>query len=209
MINEKSEIETKIQKSFNKIIGIDESGCSNFVGPVVVAAVVLPDTIPCPVNDCKQLTDNQLQKIYQTLRATVECHYEIVPASECDKELMKSEYNHIKKLCHKLNPEVVLIDYHSIPDKFHYLQYGVEKGDQICWSIAAASVVAKYIHDDYMKRLSTKYPEFNLVSNRGSMGQQLFNLTLEHGLTPEHRKNWVYSMAKKRGIDISTFKSYK
>jgi ribonuclease HII len=161
------------------------------------------------VNDCKQLTDGQLKKIYQQLIGSVEYYYEIVTASECDKELLKSEYNHIKKMCSKIKPDVVLIDYHSIPDKFHYIQCGVEKGDQVCWSIAAASVIAKYIHDEYMRDLALKYPEYNLASNRGSIGQQLFNLTLEHGLTPEHRRQWVYSMAKKRNINPIMFRSHK
>jgi len=209
MIEQKSKIETRIQTTFGRVVGIDESGCSNFCGPAIVAGVVLPKHgVPFPVDDCKKLTAVQLEKLYHQLIQAVTYDYEVISVTQCTKGLVKSEYDHIKKMCSRLKPDFVLLDYHSVPDKFHYPQWGVEGGDQRLWCVAAASVIAKYLHDEIMIGLDKQYPEFNWKSNKGSIGRQLFDLTVQHGFTPHHRKPWVYSMAQKMKVDPSTFTLY-
>ena len=209
MIHEKSVLEKKVQTLFPRVVGIDESGCANYVGPAIVAGVVLPKgDLPCSVDDCKKLTAHKLQQLYHILTKTVTYSYEIITVPECNKALLKSEYHHIKKMCAQLHPDFVLIDYHSIPDKFHYPQWGVEGGDEKLWCVAAASVISKYVHDQILIRLDKQYPEFNLKSNKGAVGQQLFDLTLQHGITSSHRQKWIYSTAEKKKIPIENIFNY-
>jgi len=203
MISRYSELEAKLSKSFSRIIGIDETNVCSYFGEVVVAGVILPKVISVKVNDSKKLSEESISRIAQTIMKTCEYFIDYVTPRECDNSLLKSEYNAIKRLCNKAKPEVVLIDFHSVPDRFHYLQYGVKGGDTICWSIAAASIVAKYIWNLKCKEYHKLYPEYNLIHNKGSFGNQLFNLTVKYGLTKHHRVEWIKSACIKKKIEFS------
>lgn len=202
-------IERKLSKSFNRIMGVDEVNVCSYFGEMVVAGVILPKTMPTWVCDSKFLNSTQIEKKAKILMKSVEYFIDTVSPRECDVSMLKYEYDSIKRLCAKATPDFVLIDYHSIPDKFHIPQWGVAGGDRILWSVAAASIIAKYVWNRKCKKYHKQYPEFDLIHNKGSFGSPLLELTKKYGITKHHRRRWLESTCMKKGIDITTFPKYK
>lgn len=201
--------ERKVKTIFNKIIGVDESGICCYVGPCVVAVVELPKQIPCSVDDCKKLDDETLKKLYYKIVSNCNYRFMYVTEKQCDESHTQYEIKHIKTMVGVLKPDFVFLDYISLPTKFNIPQWGIKKGDEKIWCIAAASVIAKYEHDEYMRKIDKEYPEYEFASNRGSFCNRLFDLTVKYGLTKYHRPSWVESAAKKKGVNFKKIKRRK
>ena len=90
----------------------------------------------------------------------------------------------------KKKPEFLLIDALSIPETCNIPQKAVIKGDQKCYSIAAASIVAKVVRDRLMKKFHLKYPEYNFESNKGYGTQEHIKALASIGPCPLHRRSF-------------------
>jgi len=207
-IKQLSDVERRVRSIFPRVLGVDEVNVCSYFGEVVVVGVVIPqdESLIIPVRDSKELTDTQISKIANQLMSTIEYYVEYVTPRECDKQLLQGEYRAIKRICKRAKPDFVFIDYHSIPDKFHIPQWGFQNADKELWSVSAASIIAKYIWNKKCEEYHKMYPEYNLISNRGSFGNQLFNLTVKHGLTKYHRVEWIKSACQKKRVDFSSIK---
>ena len=206
MLEDKSNIEKQVQTIFPRVIGIDEVNVCSYFGEVVVVGVILPKKIGVEVCDSKLLREHEIEKCAKRLIENVEYFIDYVSPKQCDKSLLKYEYGAIKRICIKAKPDFVFVDFHSIPNRFHIPQWGYKGGDSELWCVAAASIIAKYTWNELCKQYHLTYPEYNLIGNKGSFGNQLFDLTKEHGLTKFHRHNWIKSACGKKSIDFNTIK---
>jgi ribonuclease HII len=176
-------------------VGTDEAGRGCLSGPVVAAAVILPDDFQHSLlNDSKQLTEKQRQE----LRPYIEKHaiswaVSYVYQEKIDKiNILQSSilamHQSIKEL--KVTPEFIIVDgnkfnpFKDIPHKT------IVKGDAKFMSIAAASVLAKTYRDDYMEKIHTEFPEYNWKQNKGYPTKQHRAAIREHGITSHHRKSF-------------------
>ena len=87
-------------------------------------------------------------------------------------------------------PDYVLTDGFAVP-RIPCPALGVKKGDAVCLSIAAASIVAKVTRDDLMRRLDRRYPGFGFAEHKGYATPDHLAALRMHGPTQEHRLSFA------------------
>jgi len=175
--------------------GTDEAGRGCLSGPVVAAAVILPDDFSHPIlNDSKQLTENQRQM----LRAYIECHAIATSVSYVYQKKIDeinilqasilAMHKAIEQL--KVTPEFIIVDGNKFKPFKKIQHQTIVKGDTKFMSIAAASVLAKTYRDDYMKKIDLDFPAYNWKQNKGYPTKQHRDAIRAFGVTLHHRKSF-------------------
>ena len=180
---------------YNLIAGCDEAGRGCLAGPVVAAAVVLPDNIEIEgINDSKKLTPLQRLKLRDVIIDTALDYAIALVDNDVIDEInilnasILAMHKSIEQL--KTKPDILLIDgnrfkqYKDIPHEC------VIKGDSKYAQIAAASILAKTYRDELMTKLSAQYPHYEWNNNKGYPTQKHVKAILSNGLTPLHRKTF-------------------
>ena len=188
--------QTLRQSGLRVIAGIDEAGRGPLAGPVVAAAVILPDGFSHPIlTDSKKLSESQRDLLFQELtsRADVCWAAAVVEADEIDRiNILRATHQAMRRAATGLAlvPEHVLID--GLPVRpFPIPQTALVKGDALSFSIAAASVIAKVTRDRIMLEMDVLYPEYAFARHKG-YGTALHLERLQiHGPSPIHRKTFA------------------
>src|SRR5947208_11011025 len=178
-----------------RIAGIDEAGRGALAGPVVAAAVVLPEKFRHRrLNDSKQLAPELREGIYCELAANPEVRSTvgIVDSIEIDRfNILRASHRAMRLAIEALieQPEHVLID--GLPViPFPLPQTAIIDGDCISLSIAAASVIAKVTRDRIMRDFCAEFPQYCFDQHKG-YGTDLHLLRLhEYGPCPIHRRSF-------------------
>lgn len=174
------------------IAGIDEVGRGCVSGPVFAGAVILPKEFKSElIKDSKKLTDKKKKLAYDLIKKNaIDISYSMVSAKEIDKiNIQQATFlamnNAIDKL--KIKPEHLLVDGNLFESNFNIPYTCVIKGDNTYLSIAAASIVAKVLRDQYMIELHNLYPQYKWDSNKGYGSKYHMEKISEIGVTEEHR----------------------
>ncbi len=182
------------QRGFHLIAGIDEVGRGPLAGPVVAAAVVFPRGVGLPgVMDSKKLTAFQRERLSQIILAeALDFGVGCVQADEIDRiNILQSTFKAMMAAVHSLRtpPDHLLIDGpYRLPMPIS--QNGIPKGDQVCASIAAASIVAKVHRDRMMMDYDLLYPAYGFGKHKG-YGTAAHCRAIEiHGPCPIHRRSF-------------------
>src|SRR5438105_9969920 len=178
-----------------RIAGIDEAGRGALAGPVVAAAVVLPEKFRHRrLNDSKQLAPELREQIYCELVANPEVRWTvgIVDSVEIDRiNILRASHRAMRLAVEALiePPDHVLID--GLPViPFPLPQTAIIEGDCISLSIAAASVIAKVTRDRMMRDFCAHFPQYCFGQHKG-YGTELHLLKLhEFGPCPIHRRSF-------------------
>jgi ribonuclease HII len=178
-----------------RIAGIDEAGRGALAGPVVAAAVVLPEKFRHRrLNDSKQLAPELREEIYCELVSIGELSWGvgIVDSLEIDRiNILRASHRAMRLAIEALleTPDHVLID--GLPViPFPLPQTAIIDGDCISLSIAAASVIAKVTRDRMMRDFCARFPQYCFEQHKG-YGTELHLLRLhEHGPCPIHRRSF-------------------
>lgn len=178
-----------------RIAGIDEAGRGALAGPVVAAAVVLPEKFRHRrLNDSKQLAPELREEIYCELVANPELRWAvgIVDSIEIDRiNILRASHRAMRAAIETLMelPDHVLID--GLPViPFPLPQTAIVDGDCISMSIAAASVIAKVTRDRMMRDFCAQFPQYCFGQHKG-YGTELHLLKLhEFGPCPIHRRSF-------------------
>ena len=178
-----------------RIAGIDEAGRGALAGPVVAAAVVLPEKFSHRrLNDSKQLAPELREEIYCDLVSSSEVRWTvgIVDSVEIDRiNILRASHGAMRLAIEALieRPDHVLID--GLPViPFPLPQTAVVDGDCISLSIAAASVIAKVTRDRLMRDFCAQFPQYCFGQHKG-YGTELHLLKLhEFGPCPIHRRSF-------------------
>src|SRR6267378_8278329 len=177
------------------IAGIDEAGRGALAGPVVAAAVVLPENFRHRrLNDSKQLAPELRERIYSELVFDLQVRWTvgIVDSVEIDRiNILRASHRAMRLAIEALiePPDHVLID--GLPViPFPLPQTAIIEGDCISLSIAAASVIAKVTRDRMMREFCARFPEYCFGQHKG-YGTELHLIKLhEHGPCPIHRRSF-------------------
>lgn len=181
---------------FLTIAGVDEAGRGPLAGPVVVAAVILPDGFSHPkLNDSKKLTEKARERIFEELSIHPEvlsCVVE-VDAPEIDRlNILRATHEGMRRAACGLvrSPDHVLID--GLPvHPFPRPQTALVGGDGRSLSIAAASVFAKVTRDRRMQVLDQEYPEYAFAKHKGYGTALHLERLRAYGPCPIHRRSFA------------------
>ena len=177
------------------IAGVDEVGRGALAGPVVAAAVILPEKFRHRrLNDSKQLLPERREEIYRDLIAndSIAWAVGIVDSVEIDAiNILRATHKAMRAAIGALGvqPDHVLID--GLPVfPFPLPQTAIIDGDCYSLSIAAASVIAKVTRDTIMRDFCARFPEYCFSRHKG-YGTELHLIKLhEHGPCPIHRRSF-------------------
>ena len=178
-----------------RVAGIDEAGRGALAGPVVAAAIVLPEKFRHrKLNDSKQLAPDLREEIYGELTGNGEIVWAvgIVDSIEIDRiNILRATHRAMRAALAALSfpPEHVLID--GLPViPFPLPQTAIIDGDCYSLSIAAASVIAKVTRDRIMREFCARFPEYCFSQHKG-YGTELHLTKLhEFGPCPIHRRSF-------------------
>jgi ribonuclease HII len=179
-----------------KIAGIDEAGRGPLAGPVVAAAVILPDGFRHPgVDDSKKLTPQDREEIFGTItrRADVCWAVAVVEHDEIDRvNILRAAHEAMRRAVLMLatQPEHALIDGTPVRP-FPVPHTALVQGDGKSKSIAAASILAKVTRDRIMIRLDAEYPSYGFARHKGYATELHIERLKLHGPCPIHRKTFL------------------
>ena len=179
------------------ICGVDEAGRGPLAGPVVAAAVILPDDETfIYLNDSKKVTEKRREALYeQIVSKAVSYGIGIVSHDIIDEiNILQATYRAMREAVANMTvrPAVCLVDAVTIPGLGEDIeQVPIIKGDAKSVSIAAASVLAKVTRDRIMVELGTKYPQYGFEKHKGYGTKAHIEAIREFGPCPEHRRTFI------------------
>ena len=191
------EIEKELYKNgIKRICGIDEAGRGPLAGPVVVAAVIMPeDSFLEGVNDSKKVSEKKREKLYDEITSTaIAWSVGIIDQKEIDdinilNATKKGLTTVLKELCEK--PDIILVDALTGIDTLGIPYQSIIKGDAKSYSIAAASIIAKVTRDRIMRQCDEIYPEYGFEKHKGYGTKAHIEVIKTKGICPIHRKTFV------------------
>jgi len=181
-------------RGYQRIAGVDEVGRGPLAGPVVAAAVILPkEGIGEELFDSKKISSKKREHLYETiLTEAQEVGIGIIGQEEIDRlNVLQATLKAMALAIENLPtpPDFILIDGPhglrlSIPQK------PIRKGDQLCNSIAAASIVAKVTRDRMTQEWHQKYPQYNFAKHKGYGTKEHRRAIEKFGVCELHRKTF-------------------
>ncbi|MDG1040088.1 MAG: ribonuclease HII [Polaribacter sp.] len=175
--------------------GTDEAGRGCLSGPVVAAAVILPENFEHPfLNDSKQLTEKQRKELRPFIeKNALTFGVSFVDEKEVDKiNVLQASITGMQRSIAQLNPqpEFIIVDGNKFKPYKDIPHETIVKGDATYLSIAAASVLAKTYRDEFMEKIHQEFPMYNWKQNKGYPTKQHRNAIREFGITYYHRKTF-------------------
>ncbi|WP_022835964.1 ribonuclease HII [Salisaeta longa] len=177
------------------IAGLDEAGRGCLAGPVVAAAVILPEGCVLEhVQDSKTLSDAKRR----TARAEIEAKACAVAVGQCSPEEI-DELNILRAALTAMHraaeacdpaPDLLLVDGNQRIVGAPWPQHTIVKGDAKSQSIAAASIIAKTTRDDLMHALHETHPHYGWNTNVGYPTKQHYEGLAARGATSHHRQSF-------------------
>ncbi len=194
--------------SFCLPCGLDEAGRGPLAGPVVAAAVILPqrfyqaeqaEALAIRLTDSKKLSERQREAALAWVQR--HCFWAVSGASarEIDQiNILQASLLAMRRAALKLQTQLVrrgrgdaailaLVDGNKLPAGLPWPAQSVVKGDALCPSIAAASVLAKVLRDRAMQRLAHRYPIYGFEGHKGYPTAAHKAAISAAGVSPHHR----------------------
>ncbi|WP_058448870.1 ribonuclease HII [Legionella jamestowniensis] len=175
------------------IAGVDEVGRGPLAGPVVTAAVILHKPIE-GVTDSKKLTPLKRQELATKIKEEAYCFaYGRAEVEEIERLnihyatllAMKRAIEALPIQPHEIWIDGLFVPQVSIPCK------AIVDGDNLVPAIGAASILAKVLRDEEMKRMDLMYPGYGFASHKGYSTEMHRNALIELGPCAIHRKSFA------------------
>lgn len=176
------------------IAGVDEAGRGPLAGPLVIAAVVMPqEFFISGLNDSKQISASKRDKLYdEILQKALSVSVNIVSISNIDElNIYRATQQGMAEVLLHLDkqPDVALID--AMPVEAGDIKtVSFVHGDALSASIAAASIIAKVTRDRIMEKLDTLYPAYKFANNKGYGSKDHMQAIDQDGVTEWHRRSY-------------------
>ena len=183
-----------LAKGYRIVAGIDEAGRGPLAGPVVSAAVILPEDARLDgLDDSKKLTPAKRDQLYARLYAVARSiGIGVVDAAEIDRvNILQATLRSMAMAVANLSPQpdFLLID-GTFTIASDLSQQAIKKGDSLSASIAAASIVAKVTRDRMMGQADLLFPEFGFGRHKGYPTRNHREAIARHGCSPFHRRSF-------------------
>ena len=182
------------EAGFSRVAGCDEVGRGALAGPLVAAAVILPEGTEIPgLRDSKMCTKLQLRRLNEQIQETALAVSIVrVNPSTIDKDgLNPANKKALRQALKGLgaDPDYVLIDAFRLK-RLRWPSLAVKKADAVSKNVAAASIVAKVYRDAAMRRYHRRHPQYGFSSNVGYGTRAHWNALIEHGPCDIHRRSF-------------------
>ena len=184
------------KKGFEKICGIDEAGRGPLAGPVVVAGVIMPkDSFIEGVNDSKKVSEKKRELLYdKILDEAISYSVAIIGQDIIDEiNILNATKKGVTTVIEGLDvkPSLIVIDALEHIDTKGIPYESIIKGDAKCYSISAASIIAKVTRDRIMREWDKIYPQYGFAKHKGYGTSAHISAIKEYGLCPIHRKSFT------------------
>jgi ribonuclease HII len=192
-----------VKRGITRIAGVDEAGRGPLAGPVLAAAVVFPVEwiwrgLPAPlrkINDCKQLSAAAREIFYTELTSRPEIHFGIAQADArlIDQiNILQATHRAMNLALEQLRPP----PHHALVDglrvrTLRFPHTAIVSGDELSYSIAAASILAKVSRDRLMVEFDRQYPGYGFAGHKGYGTQAHLAVLKERGACPIHRQSFA------------------
>lgn len=189
--------------------GLDEAGRGCLAGPVVAAAVILPDRedeIP-GINDSKQLTKERRESMVAAIQSQARSWaIGVIENTEIDRiNILQASVKAMNQAVQQLTvtPDFLLVDGHYFHTQSGLPYQCIKKGDATYAAIAAASILAKVYRDQLMEAYHEDYPQYQWLTNKGYPTPPHRKAIEEHGPSPLHRQSFkLYKEGKQLGLSF-------
>ena len=178
--------------------GIDEAGRGPLAGPVAAACVVMPpEPLLLYVDDSKKVTEKRREMLYDKIMETA-VYARVVLASpeEIDRyNILNATKRAMEEAAKDAPCDLFLVDAIDrlrVPGETR----GIIHGDAVCYSIAAASILAKVTRDRLMRELDQQYPQYGFAKHKGYGTAQHIAALREYGPCPAHRRSFIGNFVK-------------
>ena len=177
------------------VCGCDEAGRGPLCGPVVAAAVILPEGLVIEgLDDSKKLSEKKREKLYNEIRENcIACAVGHAEVYEIEKHnilgaAMLAMNRAVEKL--PIKPDLALVD-GNVVSGFKMSAVPVVKGDSLCHSIAAASILAKVARDRLLDETEKLYPGYGFAKHKGYATKTHRQAILDLGVSQIHRPSFL------------------
>ncbi|ARU62424.1 ribonuclease HII [Tumebacillus avium] len=187
------------EQGYRLVAGVDEAGRGPLAGPVVAAAVILPEGIELPgLNDSKQVAEETRERLYDLIcTGAVAYGIGVVDTDYIDKHnILQGTFEAARQALRRMEqqfaavPDYLLTDFLKIPDVVQPYN-PIVKGDASSFSIAAASILAKVTRDRLMAEYAQAYPQYGFERHKGYSAPEHMQALEEYGPCPIHRKSFA------------------
>ena len=185
-------------QGYKFIAGIDEVGRGSLAGPVVAAAVILPQPAKFPwlesVRDSKEIPAAKRNILFTNISedaiaigvGVIDHH--VIDSVGILKATRIAMYQAIEQLAQP--PDFLLIDALTLP-RLRTPQKGIIKGDKLCISISCASIIAKVTRDRIMIELDHVHPGYGFAEHKGYGTKQHLACLQRLGPSSVHRHSFA------------------
>jgi ribonuclease HII len=200
MINHKpSFAEEKFLRAngYRFIAGVDEVGRGALMGPVLAAAVILPDNFRARwksrIRDSKQLTPEVREYLFDFIRDVAvsvgigQSSNDVIDSVGIAKATRLAMITAIEQL--KPQPQFLLIDYVRLSES-SLPQKGITHGDSLCFSIACASIIAKVTRDRLVTEMDRDFPGYGFAGHKGYGTREHIECLRQKGPCRLHRRSF-------------------
>lgn len=192
----KQEEEKLYQTGMKYICGIDEAGRGPLAGPVVVGAVILPQTSFLEgINDSKKVSEKKRELLYEQItNEAISWSVGIVDQKEIDKiNILNATKKALTMAVEglKQRPDLILVDALEHINTLGIPYQSIIKGDANRYSIAAASIIAKVTRDRIMRQWDEIYPQYGFASHKGYGTAKHIQAIKQYGICDLHRESFV------------------
>ena len=190
-------IEEEIHNSgVEYICGIDEAGRGPLAGPVVIAAAIMPrNSMIEGVNDSKKVSEKKREELYEIItKEAISYGVGIIDQKEIDRiNILNATKKGVTQAIQglKTKPELILVDALNGIDTCNIKYDSIIKGDAKCYSISAASILAKVTRDRIMREWDEVYPQYGFAKHKGYGTKAHIEALKEYGPCPIHRKTFI------------------
>lgn len=192
-LNELTQVDLPLWAAGRAFAGIDEAGRGPLAGPVVAACVVMPPQPLLPgVDDSKKLSEKRREALFEGVRGCARfVGVGVATAREIDElNILQATRLAMARASQGAPCDLFLvdaIDRLDVPGEVR----GIIHGDALCYSIAAASIIAKVTRDRMMRELDARYPQYGFAAHKGYGTRAHIEALRTLGPCPEHRRSFI------------------
>lgn len=183
------------------VAGIDEAGRGPLAGPVYAACVIMDEQNPIlGVNDSKKIAEKKRERIAGLIKEQAVAYG--VGWATVDEIEQYNILNATRMAMRRAWQAMNVPNAYVLMDGMDPIDIGAEGepvtgGDAKCYSIAAASILAKTERDKVLRRMDEQYPEYGFAKHKGYGTQQHIDAILKHGVCEAHRMSFLGKILQK------------